>query len=94
METTQHIHAYFLHDTNTFFNKDQLLSHKNKRRFLTKDELFLFLYVDDGALIYSTRREAKLGTEICFEQMKRLGLNIHTEDWKKPSNLDRKSNPE
>ena len=83
----------FLHDTNVYFNKGQLLSHKNKRRFLTKDELFLFLYVDDGASIFSTRREAILGTEISFEKMKRLGLNIHTGDGGKPSNLDRKSNP-
>ena len=35
--------------------------------FLTKDELFLFLYVDDDASIFSTRREAILGTEICLE---------------------------
>ena len=78
----------FLHDTNKFYNKGQLISHNNKRRFLTKDELFLFLYVDDGASIFSTRRETILGTEICFEQMKRLGLNMHTGDGKKPSKTE------
>ena len=78
----------FLHDTNAFFNKGQLLSHKNNRKFLTKVELFLFLYVDDSASILSTRREAILGTEICFEQMKRLGLNMHTGDGKKPSKTE------
>ena len=78
----------FLHDTNAFFNKGQLLSHKNNRKFLTEDELFLFLYVDDGASILSTRREAILGTEICFEQMKRLGLNMHTGDGKKLSKTE------
>ena len=29
------------------------------------------LYVDDGASLFYTRREAILGTEICFEQMKK-----------------------
>ena len=39
------------------------------------------LYVDDGASLFYTRREAILGTEICFEQMKkRLGINMHTGD--------------
>ena len=77
-----------LHDTNAFFNKGQLLSHKNNRRFLIKDELFFFLYVNDGASIFSTRREAILGTEICFEQMKRLGLNMHTGDGGKHSKTE------
>ena len=68
----------FSHDTNDFFNKGQLISHKIKKRFLTKDELFLFLYVDDGASIFSSGKEAILGTEVCYIQMKRLGLNMHT----------------
>ena len=78
----------FLHDTNAFFNKGQLLSHIKNRRFLTKDELFLFIYVDDGASIFSTRREAILGTEICFEQMQILGLKMHTGYGKKPSKTE------
>ena len=46
----------FNHDYNAYFHKGQLISHKIKKRFLTKDELFLYLYIDDGALIFSTRR--------------------------------------
>ena len=90
----------FLHDSNAYFHKGQLISHKNKKRFLTKDELFLFLYVDDGPSIFSTRREAILGTEIGFEQIKRLRLNMRTGDGENllklklfSSHLDRKSNP-
>ena len=71
-----------------FFNKGQLISHKIKKRFLTKEELFLFLYVDDGASIFSSREETILGTEICYIHMKRLGLNMHTGDGKKPSKIE------
>ena len=79
---------HFSHDTNNFYNKGQLISHKIKKRFLTKDELFLFLYVDDGASIFSSGKEAILGIEVCYIQMKRLGLNIHTGNGKKPSKTE------
>ena len=68
------------HDSNAFLNKGQLISHKIKKWSLTKDELFLCIYIDDGASTFFTRREAILGTGTCFEQMKRLGLNRHTGD--------------
>ena len=77
----------FIHDTNDYHNKGQL-SHKIKKMFLTKDELFIFLYVDDGALIFSSREESIIGTEICYIQMKRLRLNMHTGDGKKPSKTE------
>ena len=80
MEREQHYKPNINHDSNAYFHKGQLISHKSKKRFLTKDELFLFLYVDDGASIFFTRIEAIFGTEICFEQMKKLGLNMLTGD--------------
>ena len=49
----------------------------NSRRPLTKDELFLLLYVDDGALIFTNRLVSILGSKIAFTQMERMGLNMH-----------------
>ena len=48
------------------------------KHFLTIYELFLFLYVDDGATIFSIRNDAILVTKICYNEMKRLGLKIYT----------------
>ena len=42
----------------------------NSRRPLTKDELFLLLYVDNGALIYTNRSDSSLDLKIDFTQMK------------------------
>ena len=44
---------------------------------MTKDEIFLLLYVDDGALPFVSRGDTILGTNISFETMARLGLNMH-----------------
>ena len=51
-------------------------SYKSQRPF-TKDEFFLLLYVDDGALIFTNRSDAILRSKIAFTQMKRMGLNMH-----------------
>ena len=44
---------------------------------LTLDNFFLLLYVDDGALIFFSKNEAILGSNIIFEQMARTRLTIH-----------------
>ena len=54
----------------------QMVSY-NLRWPLTKDELFLLLYIDDGAIIFTNRLDTILGSNITFLQMERMGLNIH-----------------
>ena len=49
----------------------------NFRRPLTKDELFLLLYNDDGAIIFTNRSDEILGSTIAFTHMKRIDLNMH-----------------
>ena len=44
---------------------------------LTLDKFFVLLYVDDGALMFSSRNEAILGSNIIFEQIARMGLKMH-----------------
>ena len=63
------------HDTTS--NKGGKMASFNSRRPLTKDELFLLLYVDDGALIFTNRLVSILGSKIAFTQMERMGLNMH-----------------
>ena len=56
------------HDTTS--NKGGKMVSFNSRRPLTKDELFLLLYVDNGALIYTNRSDSILDLKIAFTQMK------------------------
>ena len=46
-------------------------------KFFAKDELFLFLYVDDDALPFLSRSDALLGSEINLREISRLGLIMH-----------------
>ena len=62
---------------NTTYNKKDWLSSYNYRFPFTKDELLLLLYVDDGALIFTTRSDTIVGSKIAFMQMKIMGLNMH-----------------
>ena len=55
----------------------------NSRRPLIKDELFLLLYVDDGALIFTNISDAFLGSKIAFTQIERMGLNMYVGKGKK-----------
>ena len=55
----------------------------NSRRLLTKDELLLLLYVDDGALIFTNRSDEILGSKIAFTQMERIGLKMQVRKGKK-----------
>ena len=78
----------FFHNSNLYNKGGKLIRHEttisktgkmasyNSRRPLTKDELFLLLYVDDGALIFTNRSDTILGSKIAFTQMERMGLNI------------------
>ena len=56
------------HDTTS--NKGGKMVSFNSRLLLTKDELFLLLYVDNGALIYTNRSDSILDLKIDFTQMK------------------------
>ena len=61
----------------TTINKGGKMASYNSRCPLTKDELFLLLYVDDGALMFTNSSDAILGSSIAFTQMERMGLNMH-----------------
>ena len=50
----------------TTINKGEKMASYNPRRPLTKDELFLLLYVDDGTLIFTNRSDAILASSIAF----------------------------
>ena len=63
------------HDTTS--NKDGKMASLNFCFPLTKDELFLLLYVDDELLILTNRLDSILGSKIAFTQMERMGLNMH-----------------
>ena len=67
----------FIHNSNAFYKGGELIKHNNNKRFLSKDEIFLLLYVDDGALPFVSREETILGTNIAFKTKERLGLNMH-----------------
>ena len=71
------------------FHKDgQLIKHKFRKRYLTRDELFILLYVDDAAIFFTSRNDAILGTNVIFREVIRLGLNMYrgigkkTRKWK------------
>ena len=66
---------------------------KMKDKFFTKDELFLFLYVDDGALPFLSRSDALLGSEITLREMSRLGLTMHVGKGEKASKTEAVSFP-
>ena len=62
---------------NTACNKKCGLPSYKFRRPFTKDELFLLLYVDDGALIFTNMSDTVLGSKIVFTQIKIIGLYMH-----------------
>ena len=78
----------FCHDTNAYYKGGQVLRQKFKKKFITKDEAFLLLYVDDGASLFNSRNDAIVGTNIIFNQMKRMGLNMHVGSGKKASKTE------
>ena len=39
--------------------------------------IFKLFYVDDGALMFNSRSEAILGTNMIYEQMKMMGFKVH-----------------
>ena len=58
-------------------HKGSKLSSYSSRHPLTKNELFLLLYVDDGAIMFTNRQDTILRSRIAFLQMKRIVLNMH-----------------
>ena len=51
---------------------------KNKSNITaTTTDIFLLLYVDNGALPFVSREDTILSTNISFKTMARLGLNMH-----------------
>ena len=68
----------FFHDSNLYSKGGKLIRHNttsnkygkmasyNSRRPLIKDELFLLLYVDDGALTFTNKLDTILGSNIAF----------------------------
>ena len=52
----------FCHDTNAYYKGGQVLRQKFKKKFITKDEALLLLYVDDGASLFNSRNDAIVGT--------------------------------
>ena len=75
----------FFHDSNLYNKGGKLIRHDttsnkcgkmisyNFRCPLTKDELFLLLYIDDGTLIFINRSDTILGSNIAFTRMERMG---------------------
>ena len=78
----------FFHDSNYHNNGGQLIKYSLKRNHRSVDNLFLLLYVDDGAGIFSSRSDAITGSNIIFKEMARLGLNMHIGRNKKPSKTE------
>ena len=62
-----------------------MLRQNFKKKFITKDEAFLLLYVDDGASLFNSRNDAIVRASIILNQMKRMGLNTHVGSGKKSS---------
>ena len=67
----------FYHDTNTFYRVGLLIIHNLKRGFLNKDELFLLIYVDDKAYLFSSLLKTKIGSSIICHQIAKLKLKMH-----------------
>ena len=67
----------FFYESNVHNKGGQLIKHFLKRNHRLVDNLFLLLYVDDGAGIFSSRSDAIIGSNILFKEMARLGLNMH-----------------
>ena len=67
----------FHHNLNLCHKEGKLISHKMNDNLFTKDELFFFLYVNDGVLPFLSRSDALLGSEITLREMSRLGLTMY-----------------
>ena len=78
----------FQHNKNKFYQGCKLIRNKMNKVPLTLDNFFLLLYVDDGALTFSSKNEAILGSNIIFEQMARMGLKMHVETGSKASKTE------
>ena len=75
-------------DTTLLWIKVKKVTSFNSSHPLTKDELFLFLCVDDGALIFTNRSDSILGSNIAFTQMERMGMNMHVRNGENKSKTE------
>ena len=67
----------FYHDTNAFYRGGLLIIHNLKGGFLNKDELFLLIFVDDKAYLFSSLLKTKIGSSIICHQISKLKLKMH-----------------
>ena len=77
MERERYFSKTFQHNLNAFHKGRKLINHKKKQKYLTVYETFVFLYVDDVALLVNSRREAILDSNNFFVEMARLCLLMH-----------------
>ena len=78
----------FYHDFNLYHKDGKLSKHNYKNKYLAKCSLLLSLYVNDGVLIFYSRSEAKVGTNIYYNVMRRLGLTMYRGLGKKNSKTE------
>jgi len=67
----------FCHATTDPSKPGKLIRHKRKDALITAADLFLLLYVDDGAVCFTSRQDMIRGVTILEKQMARLGLVMH-----------------
>jgi len=67
----------FCHATTDPKNPGKLIRHKKTDTLITAADLFLLLYVDDGAVCFTSRQDMIRGVSILEKQMTRLGLVMH-----------------
>ena len=82
----QHFKNSICHDTNAYYNGGQVLQQKFRNKSLLKMKIIFFC--DDGAFLFNSRSDAILGTIIIFNQMKRMGFNIHVGGGNKASKTE------
>lgn len=56
--------SYIYHNSNLYHKECKLIRHTKLQTFLTKGEIFFFLYVDDSAIIFIIKMLSKV--QICF----------------------------
>lgn len=67
----------FCHSTTDPTKPGKLIRHKRTDVLITSADLFLLLYVDDGAVCFTSRQDMIRGITILEKKMVRLGLVMH-----------------
>ncbi len=58
-------------------NKRRKLTGQSPKALGSKFDLFYFLYVDDGAMLFENREDLKKGTNLIMSHFARFGLEMH-----------------